>query len=100
MDKNEAVKKIKFQTSKRKKGLISDEKKLEMVQGILDANIDKEFVIKSEMPEQIMGVKVDWNDNKAVEVIIKERVEISKQVIEDCNCGEDCDCGDDCECKD
>ena len=106
MDKNEAVKKIKFQVSKRNKKYIAPDKKQQMVQGIIDANTEPEFIIKSEMPEEIMGVKVDWDENKATEVVAEDAIKIVKPIDVDlpliekeCHCGDDCDCGDDCECK-
>lgn len=78
MDKSEALKKIKMQPSKRKKEHLSDERRMEMVQGILDANIDNEYLVKSEMPDDIMGVKIDWDENKAVKVVKKDAINFTK----------------------
>lgn len=74
MDKNEALKKIKLQMKKTNKGKISPERRQQMVQGILDANIDSEYLIKSEMPEEIMGIKVDWDKRTAGAVVIEKGI--------------------------
>lgn len=69
-DRSEALKKIKYQTSKKKgkAKAFAPEKIVEVVQGLLDANVEKEnIVVKSEMPEEIMGIKIDWTlDPKAL----------------------------------
>ncbi len=65
-DKSEAFKKITIQMNKKIKKAISEEKKAEIVQGLIDANIpaSDNTIIESEMPEKIMGVEVNWSELK------------------------------------
>lgn len=65
-DKSEAFKKIKIQMNKKIKKPVSEEKRAEIVQGIIDANIPSidNTIIESEMPEQILGIGIDWNELK------------------------------------
>jgi len=65
-DKSEAFKKIKIQMNKSIKKPVSEEERIEIVQGIINANIPSvdNTIIESEMPEQIMGISVNWNELK------------------------------------
>ena len=74
IDKNSAISKIKFQVSKRKKEHISDERKIDMVQGIINANVNSEYIIGSEMPTDIMGVEIDWDKGRATRVVKRESI--------------------------
>ena len=65
-DKSEAFKKITIQMNKRIKKTVKEEKRAEIVQGLIDANISTSdnTIIESEMPQQIMGIEVNWNELK------------------------------------
>jgi len=65
-DKSEAFKKITIQMNKKIKKAVSEEKRAEIVQGLIDANIPSvdNTIIESEMPQQIMGIEVNWNELK------------------------------------
>lgn len=65
-DKSEAFKKIKIQMNKSIKKPVSEEERIEIVQGLINANIPSvdNTIIESEMPEQIMGISVNWNELK------------------------------------
>lgn len=81
IDKSDALKKIKIQTRKKDRKSMTAERRTKIVQGILDANINKEesLVIQSDMPEEIMGVKVDWDEMKATEARELDKIKINPE---------------------
>jgi len=85
-DKSEAFKKIKIQMNKNNKKVLSEEKMTEIVQGIIDANIPKidNTIIESEMPEQIMGISVDWNklNTQSVDKQSVDKQSVDKQSVD------------------
>jgi len=85
-DKSEAFKKITIQMSKKNKKVLSEEKRVEIVQGIIDANIPKtdNTIIESEMPEQIMGISVDWNKlhTQSVDKPSVDKPSVDKQSVD------------------
>jgi hypothetical protein len=66
MSKSERFKKIHIQQKRNSKALSLAEKK-KIVDDVLENNLseeDRQYIVKSEMPEKIMGVEVDWDEGK------------------------------------